>query len=496
VREDTTNPLLDVLRLSGIVRTTVRVSTGRSAAPCLSVRNRIYAHVFDRSWVLQHMPDAELRRQRLAFRRGLIRAGATASVLIAVLTGLTGFAWSQRNQAQEASRQSERLAASLRVALDREATAREEMAKALKRAQRERSRANGEADRASREAFAAQRARERADEAKRKADDSAAQASRQEHVARQAAANERSERLRNARLLYDADMELAAQAWEQGATRRVRDLLEAHEPKPGEEDLRGFDWRYQWRLLNRNALVLRGHAGGVSLGAVTPDGRLVTVDGDHQLRHWDLTSGRVVRRLSLATECPLYHMALSHDGRFLAARTSSGDIRLLDTITGRVRRVLKGHGPGAIRRSLVSQFPRDPLALAFSPDDTRVVSLGTFDRTVRVWDLTTGREVRRIEGMDLNTTHSLIAADLALSPDGRTLALAGYALEDYQATLLDLNARTARESWIRAIPCEGGTQHSVLFSPDGSALASGAFRGDVTLADPSTGKSLHKIAAH
>ena len=64
VVDDETNPLVGVLRLSGIARS----EDGR-----LRVRNRIYAHAFDARWVAAAMPDAELRRQRAAYRRGLLR---------------------------------------------------------------------------------------------------------------------------------------------------------------------------------------------------------------------------------------------------------------------------------------------------------------------------------------------------------------------------------------------------------------------------------------
>src|SRR5947209_19148444 len=74
VRPDDTNPLIDLLRLSGIARL-----TGNS----LVVRNRIYERVFDRSWVVEHMPDAEVRRQKAAYRRGLVRATAVAGAGVA-----------------------------------------------------------------------------------------------------------------------------------------------------------------------------------------------------------------------------------------------------------------------------------------------------------------------------------------------------------------------------------------------------------------------------
>ncbi len=65
MRDEVTNPLIGILRLSGIA-----LATGGY----LRVRNHIYERVFDQEWVKTNMPDAELRRQRAAYRRGLLRA--------------------------------------------------------------------------------------------------------------------------------------------------------------------------------------------------------------------------------------------------------------------------------------------------------------------------------------------------------------------------------------------------------------------------------------
>jgi len=93
---DDTNPLVDLLRLSGVARSGARKAGG---VACLQVRNRIYERVFDRKWVRLHMPDAELRRQRTAFRRGLVRTAAVSTVIIGVVAGL---AFSERMQARRA----------------------------------------------------------------------------------------------------------------------------------------------------------------------------------------------------------------------------------------------------------------------------------------------------------------------------------------------------------------------------------------------------------
>ncbi|MEO6034934.1 MAG: protein kinase, partial [Verrucomicrobiota bacterium] len=57
------------------------------------------------------------------------------------------------------------------------------------------------------------------------------------------------------RLLYAADMNLAQQTLKLNNLGRARRLLVRHRPQPGEEDLRGWEWRYLWQLTRSSALV-------------------------------------------------------------------------------------------------------------------------------------------------------------------------------------------------------------------------------------------------
>ena len=72
IADDETNPLVSVLRLSGITR---------GIDGYLQVRNRIYWQVFDPAWIQTNMPEAEVRRQRRAGRKGMF-VGFTIAVLL------------------------------------------------------------------------------------------------------------------------------------------------------------------------------------------------------------------------------------------------------------------------------------------------------------------------------------------------------------------------------------------------------------------------------
>ncbi len=89
---DEMGALVDVLRLSGITR---------ADGGALVVRNRIYERVFDRGWVRESMPDAENRRQRAAFLKGILQAASVAALIIIALAVLAYVAAHQRGRARD-----------------------------------------------------------------------------------------------------------------------------------------------------------------------------------------------------------------------------------------------------------------------------------------------------------------------------------------------------------------------------------------------------------
>jgi len=93
VVDDDTNPLISILRLSGITS----VADG-----FLKVHNHIYYQAFNRQWIESNMPDAEKRRQKEAFRKGIIQTAVYAVIIIAIIISgiifyLDGYVWQRES---------------------------------------------------------------------------------------------------------------------------------------------------------------------------------------------------------------------------------------------------------------------------------------------------------------------------------------------------------------------------------------------------------------
>ncbi len=108
------------------------------------------------------------------------------------------------------------------------------------------------------------------------------------------------------RTLYAAHMILAQHAWDAGGTDRARELLEQHHPKPGETDLRGFEWHYLYRLCHADLLTL-GHTTFVHSVAYSPDGkRLASGTGSGppwavtDVKVWEARTGQEMLTLKIA----------------------------------------------------------------------------------------------------------------------------------------------------------------------------------------------------
>jgi serine/threonine protein kinase/WD40 repeat protein len=183
----------------------------------------------------------------------------------------------------------------------------------------------------------------------------------------------------------------------------------------------------------------------------SPDGRYLaaaTLSG--LVKIWSTSTDREVATLRQSGD-GLYHcLAFSDDGRALAM-SGERKVRVWDLAETTERRALAGHSGGVT-------------SAVFSPDGAQLASTGK-DRVVRIWDPATGRLCRTLSGYN----HSIEAA--AFSPDGRMLATG-----DWGGRIRVWDARSwaelgaPRDEDLGEISC-------VVFSRDGKYLAGSGEKG-------------------
>ena len=296
-----------------------------------------------------------------------------------------------------------------------------------------------------------------------------------------------SERLAR-RSQFAAEMNLASQAWRDGETSRVINLLFAHHfPPPRRDhpfDFRGFEYFYLWRLCHHADLVL-DHPSDITGVAYAPDGkRLYSAGESGTIRVWDTATGKAQCALDADLTGGVSCLALSPDGTRLAAGCGKGLVRVWDcatfqetnrfTLEEEVRslafssssRLLAVGGTRGVLRianlsgndwgARLKGHAGPVISIAFHPTLFALVSCGA-EGTVHLWDL--DAKDGRVQFREKNGH----CYNLAVSPDGQTMAVTsndGVRVYDWGA------------DQVRLTLGPGILSFGVAFSPDGRHLAS------------------------
>jgi RNA polymerase sigma factor (sigma-70 family) len=213
-----------------------------------------------------------------------------------------------------------------------------------------------------------------------------------------------------------------------------------------------------------------GHRQRVTCLAFAPGGKTLfsgaDITGD-RLTEWDLATGKVARELGSETS-GAKDLALSPDGRFLAACDHFNSIGLYELATHKEVRRFKGHTNVVV-------------SACFSGDGKTLATGSYYDKTLRLWDVTTGKARQQIA---LNQDWPCNAA---ISPDGKVVAAGGF--RDGSVYLWD----TASGKLVRKLPTPHQPAYSVAFTADGRALATAGIGPAVHLWDVATGRPLRQF---
>jgi WD40 repeat protein/tetratricopeptide (TPR) repeat protein len=345
---------------------------------------------------------------------------------------------------------------------------------------------------------------------------------RQENARTQAALNDverarkdaESAAERTQQMLYSTSMNVAARGWESGSIRRLLMTLAEQCPQPGDPDLRDFQWRSLWRNCAPYATstILRSDAP-VQAAAYSSDGQWLACGlSDGSVVIWRPESEEFVRRIKSGADA-ITRLAFQPNSTRVAALASDGVVRLWDASTGDLTastadsatqltalavspltgEFITGDAQGQLRlwdangRPSSVEFGKydsGVVALAWS-NDGRIVAASYLDLKAVVWDAKTGARAlaEPLQGGPDNY------GALALSPDGKLLAIGAY----QRFHLWDVSTG----KYVRLTYCHpNNTLDSIAFSPNGQTLATTGGDGAIAIHSVTQDNILRLLKGH
>lgn len=214
-----------------------------------------------------------------------------------------------------------------------------------------------------------------------------------------------------------------------------------------------------------------GHRGSPICVDISPDGHYVLSGAwDRNLILWGMKSGKPLRTFS-GHKSGVVAGAISPDGRFaLSGSYYDKSLRMWDLKTGaQIHRRFSG-------RTLAVT------SIAFSPDGKKAV-VGLKDHSVRLLDVTTGKELKRFD------SHQSPVSGVSYSPNGMWIASSS---KDGRLLVWDI----VHAKIIRRLTGHSGGHRSVVFGPLGNTLLSVAPDHSIRLWDVENGREINRFVGH
>jgi WD40 repeat protein len=244
-----------------------------------------------------------------------------------------------------------------------------------------------------------------------------------------------------------------------------------------------------WDLKTERAVHQFAAPGRVSSVAFSPDRAKVACGVGRVVRIFDVATGRDDGVLGTHDRA-VTSVAFAPDGKSIVSGSHDRSIQCVAFPAGK----LEWRAPGCWEQVNAVALSADGSLLATGSSDLRFAEREpkVWDQrldpgAVRLWDLRTGRLLRRLG----DPAEQVMA--VAVSPDGRRVA-GGVGKADGSGAVRLWDAATGTETWSRAD--HAAEVLSVAFSPDGTVVASAGAEGTVKLRDAAMGSVTKSLTGH